>query len=270
MRRYFGIFLMLFSLCLGWPNFTQAATPDDTAPVPDHIESEATEADCTCFDSESEQSPDYVNVFPTPEAAAAFLSPDLQTGSLIFTKGDCLAVRMFTRSPYTHVAAVVKEKGGLYIYDSMNPMGVRRLSLTKYLSTQQPDELHLLHPRVAWTQPQQEAFVAALESRMGTPYSVKHHLTGRRSDGIHCAEYVIDALAECDVMRAKNPPRVSPASLLQGGVESDRYQPVRSFAIHPPEVPTEVADGWCEQMWIDTCDCTSNCWTRFRKMVFCY
>ncbi len=31
---------------------------------------------------------------------------DLPTGALIFSKGDCLAVRIYTQSRFTHVAAI--------------------------------------------------------------------------------------------------------------------------------------------------------------------
>ena len=40
-------------------------------------------------------------------AAAADIGPQLQTGTLIFSQGDCLAVRVYSASSYTHVAAVV-------------------------------------------------------------------------------------------------------------------------------------------------------------------
>ncbi len=32
-----------------------------------------------------------------------------------------------------------------------------------------------------------------LDQKLGTPYSIRHHLTGERAPGIHCAEYAIDA-----------------------------------------------------------------------------
>ncbi|QDU79915.1 hypothetical protein Pla110_16350 [Polystyrenella longa] len=248
-----------------------AAEAKPAKPVPAGIESDNIEADCSCVGVGTEEnSPDYIEIFSTPEEAVTSIAPELQTGSLIFTKGDCLAVRMYTRSNYTHVAAVVKEPTGEYVYDSMNPMGVRRLSLSEYLSTQLPDELHLLHPQAKLTSNQEKAFTDALEAKIGTPYSVRHHLTGNRAEGVHCAEYVIDALNECDLMRAENPPRVSPASLLRGSIGAGLYQPVRSFAIQPPLAPVEVANSWCEQLWVDTCDCTSYSWIRFRKLVFCH
>ncbi|MCA9040201.1 MAG: hypothetical protein KDA65_07650 [Planctomycetaceae bacterium] len=274
MSRFFQV--LVFCLCLmgsPWQSFgAENATDTKTnAVIPAAIESQATAADCTCADSEADtDGPEYVKIFTTPSEAADFIAPELETGSLIYTRGDCLAVRIYTRSPYTHVAAVVNEPSGLFVYDSMNPMGVRRLSLSEYLATQQPDQLHLLHPKTDFTLSQQQAFEKALENRIGTPYAVKHHLTGKRSEGIHCAEYVIDALAACDVMQAENPPRVSPASLLRGGVEAGLYQPVRSFAIHPPEASKEEAGHWYSQLWLDTCDCTSHCWGRFRKLVFCH
>ena len=39
--------------------------------------------------------------------AAERIAVDLPTGSLLFSQGDCLAGKVFTFSPYTHVGTVV-------------------------------------------------------------------------------------------------------------------------------------------------------------------
>ncbi|MEZ6047903.1 MAG: hypothetical protein R3C11_20480 [Planctomycetaceae bacterium] len=47
--------------------------------IPDRIESDQTEADCSCEDEgEDFQSANYLNVFTTPEEAAAFIEPELR------------------------------------------------------------------------------------------------------------------------------------------------------------------------------------------------
>src|SRR5262245_42929333 len=80
---------------------------------------------------------------------ATAIVPDLQTGTLLFTEGDCLAIKAAAGGPYTHVAAVVMKDGTPVVYDSMNGVGVRKLSLADYLKTQAPDEIDLVQPRCA-------------------------------------------------------------------------------------------------------------------------
>ena len=85
--------------------------------------------------------------FASVDAAAAALADEVQTGTLLFSKGDCLAIKVYTNSPYTHVAAVVVQDGAPYVYDSQNGAGVRRLMLNEYLRAQRPERLHVHHPR---------------------------------------------------------------------------------------------------------------------------
>ena len=56
---------------------------------------------------------------------AATIAPELQTGTLLFTAGDCLAIKASAGGPYTHVAAVVLQNGAPVVYDSMHGVGVR-------------------------------------------------------------------------------------------------------------------------------------------------
>ncbi len=158
-----------------------------------------TETSCTSAQSASVEIQDYA-----------------QTGALIFSQGDCLAVRMFTKSPYTHVAAVVMEDGQPYVYDSMNGVGVRKLPLDEYCQSECPNTLHIYKPVSKFSNRRGQLFVEHLEGEVGRAYGVKHHLTGHRAKGIHCAEYVMDALAACRLMKADQPAKVSPDSLRQG------------------------------------------------------
>lgn len=192
----------------------------------------------------------------------------LPTGTLIFSTGDCLAVRVYTRSRFTHVAAVVEEEGGPVVYDSTNGVGVRRQDLAAYLKTQSPGEVHMLKPRCRLSQQQCEQFQTALEEQLGRPYSVAHHLTGRRADGMHCAEYVTDALMAANIMSAKNPVRVSPASLHTGVHKKQTYVPECTVTLC--ESPPEKGEGWCSQTWIDTKRCTKRCYLKMRGWFCCY
>jgi hypothetical protein len=203
------------------------------------------------------------------ESAAVKIQDYVQTGTLIFSQGDCLAVRTFTRSPYTHVAAVVLEDGQPYVYDSMNGVGVRKLSLEAYCQSECPNTLHIYQPRAPFSKRRSALFVEHLNSELGRPYGVKHHLTGDRAEGIHCAEYAMDALAACRLMKAEQPAKVSPDSLRQGAVTAGLYEKVLIVDVSAPVEEEESGDNWCEQLWIDTKVCTRQCFTKMGRWFAC-
>ena len=109
-----------------------------------------------------------------------------------------------------------------------------------------------------------------LDSQLGRRYGIKHHLTGKRADGVHCAEYVVDSLIACELMQAQQPWRVSPASLVEGIVESDLYTQSLTLALKTPSVPRPAGQGRCREMWSDTKDCTRNCYLWLRGAICCY
>ena len=208
--------------------------------------------------------------FETPSAAAVALAEHVQTGTLLFSEGDCLAVKIFTGSPYTHVAAIVVEEDKAVVYDSQNGVGVRRLPLDEYLSATRPDTLHVLQPAQSFDEVRRESFRSHLEEELGREYAVRHHLTGQRCEGLHCAEYLTDALIAARLVRADRPPRVSPASLRSGLLRHDLYVVAETLEL-AATVPDEdsVERGWCEELWFDTKECCANCWIGFRRRVFC-
>jgi hypothetical protein len=202
--------------------------------------------------------------------SAAVIAPQLQTGSLIFSQGDCLAVRVYSASSYTHVAAVVVEEGAAVVYDSMNGCGVRKLTLEEYLVAQAPERIHVFHPRRPLTEEQSSEFAKALESRLGTPYHVLHHLTGRRSDeGVHCSEYVTDALMAIDLIHAERPANVSPASLAKGIALHEVYDAGETIELCRPAPPPETGSNWCSQIWIDTKVCCARCCDKMLGWFLC-
>lgn len=204
-----------------------------------------------------------------PESATV-IAPQLQTGSLIFSQGDCLAVRVYSASPYTHVAAVVVEEGAAVVYDSMNGCGVRRLPLEQYLVAQAPERIHIFHPRQPLTDEQAARLAAALECRVGSPYHVLHHLTGRRSDeGVHCAEYVTDALMAIDLIHAERPANVSPASLAKGITLHEVYDAGETIELCRPAPLPETGSNWCSQLWIDTKLCCARCCDKMLGWFLC-
>jgi hypothetical protein len=208
----------------------------------------------------------------TPEPAENLieeLKQGLQTGSLIFSQGDCLAVKVFSKSSYTHVAGVVAKDGEFVVYDSMNGIGVRKTPLVEYLRQQTPSLIHVVHPRIPFEEEQAVAYEQHLESQMGRKYSVKHHLTGNRCEGVHCSEYVTDALMAAELISAKQPSRVSPGSLLEGVMTANAYQDGTRIELKtadlslPPELP------WYHRAWHCTTSCCSKSTSQLRRWILC-
>ena len=214
---------------------------------------------------------------PAPAAAVVesvesvpALSAEMQTGTLLVSAGECLAVKTYTRSPYTHVAVVVRRHEQPYVYDSMNGRGVRCLTLASYLEDQTPAELHVFQPRVPFTPAQTARLEKYLDSQLGRPYGVRHHLTGGTSKGIHCSEYATCALIETGLLRASEPARVSPASLIDGALTTKTYVSAGTLRLQvAPEPVAQPGRSWCSRMWTDTKQCTKGCYQQMRRWFCC-
>ena len=203
------------------------------------------------------------------QEAASELSPKLQTGTLLVSQGDCLAVRIYTQSRFTHVAAVVLRNGRPFVYDAGNGVGVRCQTLENYLRTQSPDELHVFQPNRPLKADRKKQFEGWLDGQLGRPYAVSHHLSGERGDGVHCAEYISEALGKCGVISVKNPVRVSPASLVKGITTHNVYAQSETFHVVAP-VPEPVPPStWYGHAWQSTKVCTATCMSKFRRCVLC-
>jgi len=214
-------------------------------------------------------SPQPVNALASNHEAASVLAEHVQTGTLILSQGDCLAVRVFTASPYTHVAAVVVEQGHPVVYDCANGVGVRKQLLEEYLDSQSPDAIHVFHPCTPFSAEQAQAFETSLNKQLGRAYGIKHHLTGRRAEGLHCAEYVTDALMSPGLIHANSPPRVSPASLVEGILKADLYSLPHTFELNEPVVVIDKDAPWCSRMWAGTKLCTINCCSKMSGWFLC-
>lgn len=204
----------------------------------------------------------------SPEVLAE-LKKELRTGSLLLSQGDCLAVKVFSGSSYTHVGGVVVNGEGISVYDSMNGVGVRKTPLDEYLRLQTPSQIHVVHPAKALTTGQASSYEAHLESQLGRKYAIKHHLTGQRCDGVHCAEYMTDALMAAKLIQAQNPPRVSPGSLLEGLQKANLCTDGGRFELKEAVAPKPTNLTWCQRLWYDTGTCCSNTATQLRRWVLC-
>ena len=209
------------------------------------------------------------NTPPPPETIVADLKQDLQTGSLIFSRGDCLAVRVFSQSSYTHVAGVVVKDGEAIVYDSMNGAGVRKTPFVEYLRQQTPSTVHFVHPKEPFSAETAAAYEQYLESQLGRKYAVKHHLTGRRCDGLHCSEYMTDALMAVEKITEMNPPRVSPGSLLEQVTGSNAYVDGARIELKPIDSPQPPAPWWYQRAWQSTTVCCSKSTTQMRRWILC-
>jgi hypothetical protein len=197
------------------------------------------------------------------------LRTQLPTGTLIFSQGDCLAVKVFTASSYTHVAAIVVEDGGPVVYDAMNGPGVRKSSWENYVTFLTPSEVEFVRPARPLTDAEAAAFSNHLRSQLGRPYRIHHHVTGQRCDGVHCAEYVTDALIAADWITARQPSRVSPGSLLQGVRQTGLYMDGPRIALAEPEAPVPADETWCQWTWRETAACCSGTCRQLSRWFLC-
>lgn len=218
--------------------------------------------------SPSSSSIEDVQVSSIAEAASE-LRPTLQTGTLLVSQGDCLAVRVYTQSPFTHVAAVVLRNDRPFVYDSTNGAGVRCQTLENYLRTQSPDELHVFQPARPLNKDRQNTLEGWLDGQLGRPYAVSHHLSGERGDGVHCAEYISEALGKCGVISVKNPAKVSPASLVKGITIHNVYSQTESIHVVAPTPEPTPPSTWYGHAWQSTKTCTATCMSKFRRCVLC-
>ncbi len=212
-----------------------------------------------------------VTMNPASEALLKEVAAECQTGSLIFSQGDCLAVKVFSRSRFTHVAAVLMEDQQPVVYDSMNGAGVRRSELVDFLRLQTPAEIQILHPVTAYSEAECAAFGAHLKSQLGREYGVRHHLTGRRAKGIHCAEYCTDALLAADRFSIVEPPRVSPGSLHAGLMENQLYRDGGNFVLKAQSTVNRPAsnESWCQRNWRESWACTVGCYRQMSRWLLC-
>ena len=203
-------------------------------------------------------------------AVTAELRSSLQTGSLLFSQGDCLAIKVFSGSRYTHVGAVVIEHGRPVVFDSMNGPGVRKQSLDDYVRFLSPSDVHVLHPARPMTEVEANAFARHLEGQVGRAYRIKHYATGRRTDGLHCGEYMTDALIAAGWFVANEPSRVSPGSLWQGVMQSGRYVEGGRFELAEPATPVPFAsETWCQRSWRETKECCGATCRQLSRWFFC-
>jgi hypothetical protein len=209
------------------------------------------------------------NVPPAPDSVVMELQQGLQTGSLIFSRGDCLAVKVFTLSPFTHVGGVVIKGGQAIVYDSMNGVGVRKTPFAEYLRQQTPSTVHVVHPKKPFSDEKAAAYERHLESQLGRKYAVKHHVTGRRCEGLHCSEYMTDALMAAEAISAKQPAKVSPASLLEGVMEANLYTVGPSVELKIIDEPPPADRPWYQRYWNKTTQCCSKSATQMRRWILC-
>ena len=205
----------------------------------------------------------------TPTRAATEMAPELQAGSLLVSSGDCLAIKTFTGSPYTHVAIVVLRRGQPYVYDSTARVGVRCQTLANYLRWLGPHPVAIFQPVDSRIAERSDRLEEYLDGQLGRPYAVAHHVTGQRCEGVHCAEYLTEALISIQLVQAQRPPRVSPASLVSGLTKSGLYASGTSWVVQEPPPPA-VEQSWCSQCWQETKDCCGWSYRMMRGWFLCH
>lgn len=209
----------------------------------------------------------------TPDAATVDVFPQIrsqvQTGTLLFSQGDCLAVKVFTASPFTHVGIVVVEDGYPVVYDAMNGYGVRKSHLRDYLTFLVPSTVQVLQPAKDFPEAERAAMIAHLDSQLGRPYRIHHHATGNRCDGVHCSEYITDALIAAHVIKANEPSRVSPGSLHAGVIDGRVYHIAAEYDFREAKPLVPLAETRCQRYWRQTTQCCSGCCRQLSRWFLC-
>lgn len=203
------------------------------------------------------------------ESAFPEIRSQVKTGSLLFSQGDCLAVKVFTASSFTHVGMVVVEGSQPVVYDAMNGTGVCKTPLDQYLRFLVPSKVQVVHPAQAFPANDRAAMLRHLDSQLGRPYRVHHHTTGKRCDGVHCAEYLTDALIAAHVLTANEPSRVSPGSLYQGLMESKLYRYGGEYAFREASPPVPANETRCQRYWRETGECCTGCYRQMTRWFCC-
>jgi hypothetical protein len=155
------------------------------------------------------------------------------------------------------------------VYDSMNGVGVRCLTLQAYFDKQKPARIEVYRPTREFTELESAAFEKYLDSQLGRTYNVRQHVTGEDVAGIHCAEYVTEALVAADLITVKDSARVSPGSLVAGVTEGKLYEHAFSMDVHDPRPASNAKQGWCGWMWTSTRDCTVGCCSQVKRWFCC-
>lgn len=195
------------------------------------------------------------------EMIAREVAEECCTGTLLFSEGDCLTIRCYTWSPYTHVAIVMMENDQPVVYDSMNGIGVRRLPLGEYIQFESyaTKNIVVMNPVKEFTPDQEECLKAYLDSQLGRPYSVRHYVVGSENEGIHCSEYVSAALKESNLLKVERPHKVSPASLYEGVETGKLYDISLTKNLVRPLIQRKMGKSWYGQIWLDTKYCYKVC-----------
>ena len=206
---------------------------------------------------------------PPAEAAAALV--DVPTGSLLFSKGQCVYVSAYTGSDLTHVGLVVRDDEGLpWVYDAMKGAGVRRSTIDAYLTDMEDAELVLYRRVRPLAAPAAARLVAALEANLGRPYDVAHYLTGQPSEGLHCSEYATHSLYESGVVRGRIAAAdVSPAVLAANLDRMPSWALTDRIQLEPPQPQKPANLSCCEEWWWDTQECCRETGDWFSGLFFC-
>ena len=182
----------------------------------------------------------------------------LPDATVIYLENSNAIVERYTGSEISHVALAVNDGVTTWVYEA-TPREVRRLSWSSYVDElarlndgrRRPIKAFVMKPKRLLTQDQRERLVSYLDSQIGRRYSVKSYVRHMPSDGIHCAEYVANALMSANQLNADRSYRLNPAALV-GQLRGD-YQ--TASAVSVPDY--EPQGSWCERSWA--------AWFRFRE-----
>ena len=157
---------------------------------------------------------------------------EIRDGSLLLASGGHAAVRIYTRSPYSHVAIIFRERGRYWVYEANPDHGVRRIPLDVLLRTDQGDrvKLWLSQPRRKLSQDQVRRMHAYAKSQLGRPYSIQSLIPGRLAEGVHCSELVSRILSVGGIRVGNHHSSVMPVEIVNALV-GRLYSPLTELPI---------------------------------------
>jgi hypothetical protein len=174
----------------------------------------------------------------------------LEDGSLLFLENCSSVVQRATHGSVGHVAVVMNEQGGAFVYEAI-PGGVRKLKLDDYyaelarLNARKNEEkqikAYLVRPYKPFSETEREAMRHYLDEQIGRRYSVKSYVRGQEGAGVHCAELASHTLNESGRYQWEYCQSISPSEL-EELVDPSYHDRI---VIGLPAPPAE--ESWCQR-----------------------
>jgi hypothetical protein len=198
----------------------------------------------------------------------------LDDGTLLFLENANSVVRVATGGKIGHVAIVMSDSAGQWIYEA-TPAKVRRVRPDDYYAElarinarrKEKDRVRVLAlaPTKPYTPKEIEAMRSFLDGQLGRRYSVLNYLKEEKEDGIHCAELAAATLNQSGRYAFADGGSIHPSAFYDL-VKPSHAAP--AFVAIPDAAPKET---WCQranrrwgEIW------RFSCWSCGEAWAFCW